>query len=244
MIAFGVLAEGVTRLGIVDEAYLPYASTVLRRSFELLGSSEFLSDVGWTLLGWSLSLVIATAVGVLLGAALATSRVTAAVAGVAVNALRPVPAVALVPLASLVLGQGLGMKLALVSFSALWPVLFNTVTGVRDTDPVALDTARSFGLSRRAAFARIALPSAAPHVFTGVRVAASVAMVVIVGIEVIAGASNGIGAFILNASSSGTDMPSVMAGALIAGVIGLVINVGFAKLDHLFLGWSRREVAK
>jgi NitT/TauT family transport system permease protein len=235
-----LIAELFTRSGILGEDSLPPVSTVLRRAVELGGDSAFLADVGATLLAWAVSLTVASIVAIPCGVALALSRLGYAASSSVINALRPVPGVALIPLAILVWGNGLGLKVGLTVFSIVWPILFNTMYGVHDVDPVAKETARSFGMRRLRLLRHVTLPSAAPFILTGIRVAASVAFIVVVGTELFAGAQDGIGAFLLANTSGGGDIATTMAGAFWAGALGLIINVLLSYLDRRFFRWARR----
>jgi NitT/TauT family transport system permease protein len=136
-----VVAEAVTRLELVDPRYLPRASTVLARLIGLLGQTEFLTAVAATLQAWAIGLAIAVAAAVPAGILLGSSRRCYQATRALVEFLRPIPSVALIPLAILLFGQGLQLKTSLIVYAAFWPVLFNTVYGVRDVDPVAKDTA-------------------------------------------------------------------------------------------------------
>lgn len=235
------IAEIVSRSGIfVDPKYFPPVSAVLARAVQLTGDPGFVADVGSTLTAWALALLVAILVGVPAGILLATSRTGYIVSSSVIAAIRPIPAVALIPLALLVLGNGTGMKVGLAVFGIIWPILFNTIYGVRDVDPVARDTARSYGMRGTRMLRHVILPSAAPFILTGLRIAASLGFVIVVGTELFAGASSGIGAFILLTSSGGGDTTTVMAGAVWAGIIGLVINIVLVQIDRRFFGWARR----
>ncbi|MGY1812298.1 ABC transporter permease [Blastococcus sp. SYSU D00820] len=236
------IAELASRTGLIDPEFLPPVSTVLGRAVELGGDTAFLADVGSTLLAWGLALLVATVIAVPCGVALALSKLGYTASSPVINALRPIPGVALIPLAILVWGNGLGMKVGLTVFSIVWPILFNTMYGVHDVDPVAKETARSFGMRRLRLLRHVILPSAAPFILTGIRVAASVAFIVVVGTELFAGTRDGIGAFLLANTSGGGDLATTMAGAFWAGALGLIINVVLARIDHRFFRWTRRGV--
>ena len=152
--------------------------------------------------------------------------------------LRPIPSVALIPLAMLVLGNDAEMKIALIVFSTSWPVLFNTIYGMHDVDPIAKLTAKSFGRGRVSTLFTVSLPSAAPFIFTGVRIAASVALIVAISAELLAGASEGLGRWMLDAGATGNRPDLVYAATLIAGLIGLVINAVLVVLERRFLSWQ------
>jgi len=151
--------------------------------------------------------------------------------------MRPIPSVALIPLGILLWGQGFPMKVILVAYATTWPILFNTVYGVHDVDPIAIQTARCFGLRPAAVLRNISLPSAAPFIFTGIRISASIGLIVVVGAELLASADSGIGSYILFVSSSGGQMDSVLAGAAIAGLVGVAINAILARIDRRLFGW-------
>ncbi|MEW5420350.1 ABC transporter permease [Amorphus sp. 3PC139-8] len=235
------LFEILTRFAGVPEQYLPHATGVVVRFVELAFDPVFLSDVAATLWAWALGIAIALGLGVAFGLWLGLSPTAHEIGLPIVNLLRPIPSVCIIPLAILVIGQGLAMKLLLVSYAALWPILINTVYGVHGADPVATDTARCFGLPRGAILRRIVLPQAAPMIFTGLKISASIGLVVLVSAELLAATSSGIGAFIFRVSSSGGHMDSVLAGAAYAGVLGVIVNAGLAALDRRWFGWSRRE---
>jgi NitT/TauT family transport system permease protein len=113
------------------------------------------------------------------------------------------PAVVLAPLAILLYGQGVRMRVVVVAGQCSGRYWFNTVAGARAADPVTKDTARSFGLGRFAVLRRVVLPAAAPFVGTGVRVAAGIGLIVTVSVELLAGNGSGIGGYLLRTGSGG-----------------------------------------
>jgi NitT/TauT family transport system permease protein len=237
--AFVFIAQVWTANSGISPEYLPRATTVIRHIGDLLADPAFRGDVAATLSGWASGLGVATLIGVPLGITFGSFRPVYRASSTVVEAMRAVPGVALIPLAILVLGQGIVMKTALVAYATVWPILYNTEYGVHDVDPIALQTARAFGLPPFAVLWRIVLPSAAPFVFTGIRVAASIGLIVVVGAELLAGTSNGIGAFILTASANGGQMNDVLAGAVIAGLLGVAINVLFEALERRLFAWRQ-----
>ena len=238
-----LLFEVFTRFAGVPEQYLPHATGIAVRFAQLAVDPMFLADVGATLAAWALGIAIALALGVSCGLWLGLSPTAHEIGLPLVNLLRPIPSVCIIPLAILVIGQGVAMKLLLVSYAALWPILINTIYGVHGADPVAKDTARCFGLPRGAVLRRIILPQAAPMIFTGLKISTSIGLVVLVSAELLAATSAGIGAYIFRVSSSGGNMDSVLAGAAYAGVLGVIANAALAALDRRWFGWSRREVS-
>jgi ABC-type nitrate/sulfonate/bicarbonate transport system permease component len=235
-----VALELLSRAGALDPNDIPRVSQVLSRLWEQLGDGEFWSAVGETLKGWGLGLAISIAGGVLIGLALGLSELGYRALRVPIEFLRPIPSVALVPLAVLVYGTGLQSSLFLVCYAALWPVLLNTVYGVRDVEPVALDTARMYGLGRLERLRRVVLPGAVPYIATGVRVAASIALILAVTAELVIG-SPGLGRAITVAESSGA-VDLMYALVLATGLLGLALNALLSRAERRVLRWhpSRR----
>jgi NitT/TauT family transport system permease protein len=237
IVGFFVILEFVTALEILPPVYLPRASTVLMRMVGLLGDPSFLHHVGATLFAWAIGLGLAILIGSTLGVLIGSSSLAYQMSAAAIEFVRPIPPVAIIPLGIILWGQGLAMKLILIVYATLWPILYNAIYGVHDVDPIALQTGRAFGLTRRAVLWRIVLPSAAPFIFAGIRVSASVGLIVVVGTELLASSESGIGSFIVFASSGGGQMDTVLAAASFSGVLGLLINGILKRIEHLFFAW-------
>ena len=199
---FFLILELVTRLELVPPIYLPRASTVVRRMVELLQDPKFLSHVVATLHAWAVGLALATLISVPIGILIGTSELAYKMTSPLIEFMRPIPSVALIPLGILLWGQGFSMKVILVAYAATWPILFNTLYGVHDVDPIAVQTARCFGLKQAAILRRISLPSAAPFIFTGIRISAAIALIVVIGAELLASSDSGIGSFAVQYSLS------------------------------------------
>jgi len=154
--------EAVGRAGLVRRSYLPPASEVLARAVELAADRAFLDDVAVTLRAWALGLGIACAIAIPLGLLLGSVPVVDDAVRAVIEFLRPLPSVALIPLVSLLLGSGTETEVALIAYASIWPILFNTVYGLGETDPLAKDTLRAFGFGRLSILLRVELPATAP----------------------------------------------------------------------------------
>ena len=243
VVAFFALVEFITSLELVPAIYLPRASTVIYRMIELLQDPKFLNNVLATLHAWAIGLALAALISVPVGILIGTSDLAYRMTFPLIEFMRPIPSVALIPLGILLWGQGFLMKIILVAYATTWPILFNTVYGVHDVDPIAIETARCFGMKRMAVLRHISLPSAAPFIFTGIRISASIGLIVVVGTELLASAESGIGSYILFVSSSGGHMDSVLAGAAIAGIVGVLINWVLGLVDRRAFAWRYLGVA-
>jgi NitT/TauT family transport system permease protein len=230
--------EIVSRAGLVNERYLPPFSTVLVATVRLFGDATFLSDVLSTVLTWGVGLGLSILVGVPIGILLGLSEVGYRASRTVIELVRTMPAVALIPLVILVAGNGLGMKLIVAVYAAMWPILFNAYYGVHGTDPKAKEMGRSFGLSRVAIVRRIVIPSAAPFIATGVRISSSIVLIVIITVELIAGGADGLGAFIMRQQILGDQQTLVYAGILVTGLLGLAINTTLGAVERRLFRWN------
>lgn len=239
VIAFLLLAEligGTT----ISRTVLPLMSTVLLQSAQLLGNTKFLVDLAATVEAWAIGMAITVIVGVPVGLVLGSVAVVRSATRAIVEFLRPIPAVALIPLVALVIGPGLRMDLTLIVYAAIWPVLFNTIYGLDDVDPVAKDTLRAFGFGRLAVIRRVCLPAAAPFIATGIRIASSIAIILNISTGIITGRidGDGIGAFISDAYTAGTINPA-LAAAFLTGLLGLALNGLLLWGERRALPWHR-----
>jgi len=237
------LWELVVQSGLVSETSIPPASGALGELVNQFGDGAFWSAVGSTLEGWALGLGIAIALGVPLGLLIGSSRWAYRALRAPIEFLRPIPSVALIPLAVLIYGQGLESKVFLAAFASFWPLLIQTIYGVQDVDPVATDTARSFGLGRRERMWRVTVPSAVPYIATGIRISSAIALILAVTAELVIGAA-GLGREI-NVARSGGDLNAMYALIVATGLLGWLLNLSTTAGERRVLHWhpSQREVA-
>jgi ABC-type nitrate/sulfonate/bicarbonate transport system permease component len=231
------LWAAISGLGLVAASLVPSPAATARRLAELLGEPALWSALGRTLRAWASGLLAACAIAVPAGMLLGHSDRAYRFVRVPIEALRPVPPVVVLPLALLVLGGGIAFEIVLVAQGVVWPLLIQTAYGVRTTDPVALDTARSFRLGAAWRTAYVRLPSAAPMIATGVRLAAATAFAITIVCELVGGVP-GLGSLLVLAQS-GDDVETVYAVTLVAGICGLAIAGLFGLLERRVLGWRR-----
>ncbi|MEV7604799.1 ABC transporter permease [Paenarthrobacter sp. NPDC089322] len=221
---------------------LPAATTVFTTLAAILGTATFWSSLGATLgialLALAISAVAGVALGLLIGSFETVRYATLAV----LEFLKPVPPIVILPLAVLVLGPTGEMSLFLVAFGCLLPIIMQTVDGVHGTDPVARDTARSYGMGEAEILTRVVLPSALPYIGTAMRVAAPAALVVTV-VAGLLGGGPGLGRSIYQAQAAG-DYASLYALVIVLGVLGLLFQGATRLAERRVLHWheSYREV--
>jgi ABC-type nitrate/sulfonate/bicarbonate transport system permease component len=184
--------------------------------------------------GW----LLASLVGIALGAAIGTSRLLRAYIAPMLEFLRPLPASAVIPVAIALLGLSDAMALVVIAFGSLWPVLLATVHGFSAVEPRLYEVGRALGLSRAAVILKIALPSASPDILAGMRLGLTVALILSVVCEMLAG-RDGLGNWILLSARS-FRAPDLYAGVILLGLLGYVSSVGIAAIEHRLLIWRNR----
>lgn len=232
-----LVIELAPRLGLVDERYLPPASRIAAALAEQAVDAAFWMALSDTLIAWALGLAIAVGAGVLAGLVIGSVPLLRALTASTVEFLRPIPSVALIPLAVLLYGTDLGSTLLLVCYAAFWQVLVQVLYGVADVDPVAFETARSFRFSAWARIRHVLWPTALPYVFTGVRLAASVALVLAITAELVIG-SPGLGKEIAVAQASEA-VPTMYALVVVTGLLGVLINLLARAAERHLLAWHQ-----
>lgn len=233
--------EFVSRAGLISDQDLPAMSTTFRELWSMMHTRDFWAAFAQTVRGWALGLGIATALAVPLGILLGSSQFALRAFRVPIEFLRPIPSAALIPLLFLTLGTTLQSEVFLATFGAFWPLLVQTIYGVRDVDPVAIDTARSFGVGRFERLYRIKLPSAIPYIATGLRISSAVALILAFTAELFMGTS-GLGQIMNVAESFGLNV-QVYALALATGFLGLAIYVVFSAIERRALRWHPSQRA-
>jgi ABC-type nitrate/sulfonate/bicarbonate transport system permease component len=222
--------------------YIPPVSQILRALGHMLASGQIaghlLSTLGRFLGGYLMAALLAVSLGVLLG----YFRFAYSLVATLIEFLRPMPSVAIIPVAVLTLGIGDAMIVAVTVYATLWPMLVNTIDGVRHIEPTLIDTARTFGLRRRAILWRIVLPAASPYIVTGLRISLSIALILVTTAEMIAG-SRGLGFFILDQERS-FNSGNMYAGIVVVAVLGYALNRLFLVLEAQAMRWRHGMIAR
>jgi ABC-type nitrate/sulfonate/bicarbonate transport system permease component len=230
-----VVWELVSRTGLISQRDLPAMSTTFHELWQLMTTRGFWVGYLETLRGWALGLVLATLLAVPIGIVLGSSDFLGSAFRVPIEFLRPIPSAALIPVLFLTLGTNVKSEVFLATFGAFWPLLVQTIYGVRDVDPVTNDTGRSFGLGRTERLYRITLPSAVPYIWTGLRIASTVALILAFTAELFMG-TGGLGQRLNVADSFGL-YDEVYAIALAIGFLGIAIHFALSALERRILRW-------
>ncbi|MCL8014884.1 ABC transporter permease subunit [Streptomyces sp. AS02] len=219
------------------DAYTPPLRTILSAFGRVWTADRFADDVLPSVLRLAGGYLTAAAVGVSLGVVVGSYRRVRATVEPVLEFLRAVPPPVLVPVIMLFAGIGDGMKIVVIASGCVWPILLNTVEGVRAVDSVMADTARSYGVRGTARLRHLVLPAASPQIFAGLRQALSIGIILMVISEMFA-ASNGLGFAIVQFQRSFA-IPDMWSGILLLGLLGFVLSVLFQLVEAKALAWYR-----
>ena len=235
IVLFLLVWELLPLVGIVDGRFMPPASAAIADLISKFGDQVFWVAVWDTMRAWVLGMIMAVGGAAIVGFIIGSSAFLRKFTNSTIEFLRPVPSVALIPLAVLVFGVGIESALLLIVYASFWQVLIQVLYGVADVDSVAMDTAKSYGLGPLSRIRYVIFPTALPYLMTGVRLAAAVALILAITAQLIIG-TPGLGAEIARAQSGGayTSMYSLV---LATGILGVIINVVMRAIERRILSW-------
>ncbi|MFI2279554.1 ABC transporter permease [Nocardia beijingensis] len=232
---FLLLWQLAPTLGLVDEVFLPPFSVVAQAFADLVVSGEMWTHVSASLsrslAGYSLALVA----GIPVGIAIAWYKPVADFLNPILEMFRNTAALALLPVFLLILGIGETSKVAIVVYASFFPILLNTITGVRTVDPLLVKSAASLGFSPIRLFQKVILPAALPSIFTGLRMAAASSILVLLAAEMF-GARAGLG-YLITAAQQNFAIPNMYAGILAISLLGLAFNGLLVALERRLSRW-------
>ncbi|GAA3533747.1 ABC transporter permease [Nonomuraea rosea] len=227
--------EVLPRLGVVDPVFVPPLSENLVAWYDLLIggqlSEHLQASLARSLAGFGLAILFAIPLGLLIG----WYRPVANFLTPLLELFRNTSAVALLPVFTLILGIGETTKVTFVLYACAWPILLNTISGVKTVEPLLIKSARSMGLGPVRLFQKVILPAAVPTIFTGVRLAGAYSILVLLFAEMV-GAKAGLGYLILDTQSS-FRIPDMYAGIITISVLGLLFNLLLVGVERRFSTW-------
>jgi ABC-type nitrate/sulfonate/bicarbonate transport system permease component len=235
LVGVAAVFELIPRTGLVSPLYLPPFTAMVAALGREVGDAGFWRALLDTIEGWALGLVIAVVAGVVLGVAIGSVRGLRTATASLIEFLRPIPSVALIPIAVLLYGTQLRSTLMLVVYASFWPILLQVIAGVADVDPVARDTALSYRFTTWVRIRYVLLPTGLPYILTGVRLSAAVALILAITAELVIG-TPGLGREIAVAMASSA-VPSMYALILVVGLLGVGVNLGLRALERRVLAW-------
>jgi ABC-type nitrate/sulfonate/bicarbonate transport system permease component len=215
--------------------YLPPLRQILETFASVWFGARLVDDVLPSLLRLLAGFALATGLGVALGVVVGSSSRLRAACEPVLEFLRAIPPPVLVPIFILVAGIGTTMKVLVIVSGCLWPILLNTVEGVRARDEVLEDTCRAYGIRGSARLRHLVLRAASPQIVTGMRQALSIGIILMVISEMFA-ASSGLG-FTIIQFQRGFAIPEMWSGILLLGLLGVVLSLAFRVFERRVLSW-------
>lgn len=223
------------------QLYFPPVSEIIQALFGLILSRELtghvIASLGRFFAGYLLSALFAVTMGILLG----YFRRAYSLFEILIEFLRPMPSVAMIPVAILLLGIGNPMIIAVTIYACTWPVVINTLDGVRNIEPILIDTGKTFGLGRWRILTTIILPAALPYIMTGLRISLAIALILVTTSEMVVG-GNGLGFFILDEERS-LRTSNMYAGIVLVAFLGYGLNRLFIAVEARAMAWHRGATA-
>jgi len=237
IVVFLLLWEAIARSGLFPPLLLPPPSLVAMTGFKLLTSGQLLGHI-WTslgrvLIGFAIAATIAIPLGIIAGSIPVLFNIVDPI----IELFRPIPVLALLPLAILWFGIGEASKIFIITYAAFFPIFINTVAGVRYSDPVLIQVASTLGATRSQIFYRVVLMCALPSLAVGIRLGLGFAFLALVAAELIA-STRGLGYLIMDSRLTfQTDRG--MVGIVSLGLLGFLINAILVRLERWALAWKQ-----
>jgi ABC-type nitrate/sulfonate/bicarbonate transport system permease component len=241
IIALLAMWEFSARSGLITSSNWPPISTVLVTAVQEVRHGDLLASLAGTLYRMATGFVFGSIVGVAVGLLMASSPLARRILNPTIELLRPMPVPALIPPLVLFLGSANEMKITVVAFTVFFPVLINTIQGALAIDSTYRGVAATFGISRLNTVWKVLLPATMPFVFAGLRISLSLALIVAVVGEMVAGGSGaGIGLYIVEMEYAGRAAEMYVA-IFVLGLCGYVINRAFIVVENSVIHWHRRS---
>ncbi|MGE7759091.1 ABC transporter permease [Peribacillus sp. NPDC097895] len=231
-----VLWEVAPRIGLVDSTFFPPFSKVAEGWWGLVISGDlyahFQASIRRSFFGFGLAILIAIPLGLIIGWYPLANELLNPV----LELFRNTAALALLPVFILLLGIGETSKVTIVLFACTFPILLNTINAVRNVDPLLIKSAKSMGLPSYKLFYKVILPASIPTIFTGIRMAGTASILVLIAAEMV-GAKEGLG-YLINYAQMNFQIPQMYAGIITISLLGFILNYLLVSLERKFSSWK------
>ncbi len=236
LLLFVSLWEVAARLGWVSPLFFPAPTLIFYTFFTMLASGQLWQHGMASLLRLGAGVLIGAGLGVPLGILMGWSPRLRAVFDPLLAALHPIPKIAIFPIILIIFGIGETSKIVIIAMSAFFPAVINSMTGVRNLDPVYFEVARNYGANRLNTFTRVLLPGSLPMVLSGIRLATNTGLLIGIAVELL-GARYGLGVLIWFSWQT-LRVEELYATLLAVALLGLLFNSGFKFLSRLVTPWT------
>jgi ABC-type nitrate/sulfonate/bicarbonate transport system permease component len=236
---FIALWQLIANLKLVSPVFLPGPDRVWAALVRGFSAGDLWSKLAGTLEHMAYGWLAASIAGIAIGAIIGSSRTMRIYVAPSLEFLRPLPVSAIIPVAIAMLGLTQAMALFVIAFGAIWPIMLATIHGFAAVEPRLYEVARSLQMSRMGVIFKIALPSASPDILAGMRLSLTVALILSVVCEILAGL-DGLGHWVL-LSARAFRSADLFAGVILLGVTGYVTSVAMSLAEHRLLAWQAAQ---
>ncbi|KAA3451478.1 ABC transporter permease [Mesorhizobium sp. SARCC-RB16n] len=236
LLGFLALWQAAASSGWVNAAVLPPVDMIVAALWKGLAGGSLLGDIAISLQRAGLAFAAAVIVAIPLGLMIGQVRAVETALDPILQLFRQTSALALYPVFILLMGLGEASKVFVIFWATLFPLLLNTISGVKEVDPKLLEMARVYGARRLTVFRRVVLPGAVPSIFVGLRLGATTALLLLIASEMI-GANKGIGFQVMNAQYN-FQIPLMFAAIVILAALGLIANQVLVSLQRRLCRWN------
>lgn len=238
VVAFVVAWEAFVWARGIPPIYLPAPSSISTYLFRMIADGSILFHLGVTLLRILAGFLVAVVTGVAAGVFMGMSPTLARIADPWIAALYPLPKISLIPLLIIWLGTGEAYKIVISAFTAFFPIVINTYTGIRQADPGLIKAAEDLGANRRQVQTKIVIPAAIPSIFAGFRLGMGVTIILVVAAEMIGGSrQSGMGWLLINAGQV-METEKVFAALIVLAVVGVAVTKLQEWIDGRVAPWA------
>ncbi len=227
---------------LVHPVYIPRVTVILGTLYNITVSGELLDHYRISLFRMFVGYGISSFLGIVFGLLIGYNKIIFNFTEPLIEFCRPTPVSAIIPIVILLLGIGNEMKIFIVAWASFWPILVNTIDGVRSIDRTIVETAKVFGATSWELFRKVILQAASPHIVTGMRVSIAISLIVTVIAEMLAG-NNGIGFFVLDAERT-FRIPEMYAGVFSMALVGYSVNRLFILAESWVMAWHKGLTSK
>jgi NitT/TauT family transport system permease protein len=231
-----VVWEALSRLGVLRPVLFSSPTVIAQTLARAIASGEMVSHTGATLLRTGTGLVVGAVPGLLLGLAMGWSAGLRRALDPLLAAVHPIPKIAILPLLMIFLGVGEATRIAVASVAAFFPMLINTMAGVRQINPLYFEVARNYGAGGFRVFSHVVLPGSLPFVFSGARLAANVTLLVTIAAEIVM-SDRGLGALVW-LSWETLRVELLYATLVVIALLGISLTGGLRLLRRALVPWQ------
>jgi NitT/TauT family transport system permease protein len=231
-----IMWEVSVRVGILDHRFFPAPTTVMGVLFGMVKTGELFGHLAISLQRITLGFLLGAIPGIILGLLMGWSKGIRAFMDPLVSALYPIPKVSLLPLILIIFGIGETSKVVVIAIACFFMVLITTAHGVMRIDPILVQAGQNYGARGWNLFSKVILPASLPSIFTGLRLALGICLLIIVAAEFVA-ANKGIG-YLIWISWSTLTVGKMYAGLVVIAALGLIITSGLERLGKALMPWA------